>query len=267
MTMTAAEHFQAGALAEAIDAASQAVRVRPKDLSTRGLLCELLCFAGELDRADNHLDILGDQSPELEVGLALFRQLLRAERARQDFFENGRVPEVVEAPGDDLKRRFEASIHIRDGNQRQAARLLDGAEAARRHLAGRCDGDSFDDLRDLDDLTASVLEVLTSTGKYFWIPLERVELVEFHPPQRPRDLLWRRCRMVVRDGPDGEVFVPALYHATNRHGDDRARLGRLTDWTGGGGKGDPVRGVGLRTFLVGDEARSIMEISTLELEG
>ena len=50
--------------------------------------------------------------------------------------------------------------------------------------------------------------MLTSTGKYYWIPMERVEMIEFHDPARPRDLLWRRAHMVVRGGPDGEVFLP-----------------------------------------------------------
>lgn len=265
MAMSAKEFFHAGSLDKAIESASKAVKDRPDDSSSRGLLSELLCFAGDLDRADKHLDILGEQSPDLAVGLALFRQLVRAERARQDFFAHGRVPELLEGPSDDTRLRFEASIHLRDGAQPDAARLLAAAEAARTHPRGRCNGRPFDDLRDLDDLTASVFEVLTGTGKYYWIPLERVELVEFHAPQRPRDLLWRRCRMVVNDGPDGEVFVPAIYPTSPGKADERARLGRVTNWAGS--DDGPMRGIGLRTFLVGDDARSIMELSTLELAG
>ena len=78
-------------------------------------------------------------------------------------------------------------------------------------MTGTCDDQPFDDLRDLDELTASFFEVLTSTGKYFWIPLERVDTVEFRAWERPRDLLWRRAHMVVRGGPDGEVYLPVLY--------------------------------------------------------
>jgi type VI secretion system protein ImpE len=267
MSMSAREFFHAGSLDRAIDAASSAVKARPDDSSSRGLLSELLCFAGDFERADTHLDVLGDRHPDLAVGLALFRQLLRAERARRDFFDHGRIPALLEAPAGDTRLRLEASVHIRGGAAPDAARLLAAAESARRHPRGTCNGRPFDDLRDLDDLTASVFEVLTGTGKYYWIPLERVELVEFHPPQRPRDLLWRRCRMVVRDGPDGEVFVPAIYPpaAARSAPDDRARLGRMTSWSGA--DDGPVRGVGLRTFLVGDEARSIMELGTLEMAG
>jgi type VI secretion system protein ImpE len=106
-----------------------------------------------------------------------------------------------------------------------------------------------------------VFEVLTSNGKYYWIPVDRVESIEFRPPQRPRDLLWRRARMIVHDGPDGEVYLPALYAGSHAAAEDGLRLGRATDWAGGQGR--PVRGSGQRTFLVGDEAKTLMEIQVL----
>src|SRR5205814_5139249 len=63
--------------------------------------------------------------------------------------------------------------------------------------------------------------------------LERVESVEFHPPARPRDLLWRRVHMVVHGGPDGEVFLPVLYAGSAADPNDQIRLGRTTEWRGG----------------------------------
>jgi type VI secretion system protein ImpE len=67
--------------------------------------------------------------------------------------------------------------------------------------------------------------------------------------------------MVVRGGPDGEVFLPALYAGSHKEGDDRVRLGRATDWSGGDGA--PVRGKGQRTFLVGDESIPIMDLQEI----
>ena len=98
--------------------------------------------------------------------------------------------------------------------------MLDEAEATPAPSAGHLRRPPFEDFRDIDDLTASFFEVLTSTGKYYWIPMERVEMIEFHAPERPRDLLWRRAHMVVRGGPDGEVFLPALYAGSHADPDD-----------------------------------------------
>ena len=72
--------------------------------------------------------------------------------------------------------------------------------------------------------------------------MERVEIIEFHDPLRPRDLLWRARQMVVRGGPDGEVFLPVLYAGSHANPDDRIRLGRMTDWRGGEGRTGPRHG-------------------------
>jgi type VI secretion system protein ImpE len=160
-----------------------------------------------------------------------------------------------------LKLHLEASILLREGKPQEAARLLDEAEQQRPCVSGVCDGAAFDDFRDIDDLTAGFFEVLTSTGKYYWIPVERFDLIEFRAAERPRDLLWRRAHAVVRGGPDGEVFFPALYAGTCLEADDRLRLGRMTDWRSG--EGEPTRGIGQRMFVVGEEDRTIMEMKEL----
>jgi type VI secretion system protein ImpE len=263
--MNAHECFAAGDLSGAVSAAVDAVKRSPADTALRGLLCELLCFTGDLDRADKQLDILGEQSPQLIPGLSLFRQVLRGEQARVQFFREGRLPEFLDAPTPVLRLHLEASIRLREGDVREAAALLDQAESERPVVSGVCDAQRFEGLRDLDDATASFFEVLTSTGKYYWIPIERVQEIEFHPPERPRDLLWRRAHMIVRDGPDGEVFLPALYVGSASEADDRIRLGRFTDWRGD--EGAPVRGIGQRTFLVGEQACPIMQCKELSIDG
>ena len=131
-------------------------------------------------------------------------------------------------------------------------------------VAGRLADTGFADWRDTDDLWSGSFEILTSTGKYFWIPTERVVSLEFHAPSRPRDLLWRRCTMTVRDGPDGDVYMPAIYETDPSLSDrplrDTLRLGRETEWT----QAMPVRGLGQRLFLAGDEAVAIHETTLVE---
>jgi type VI secretion system protein ImpE len=120
---------------------------------------------------------------------------------------------------------------------------------------------AFDDFRDVDDLCAGFFEVLTTTGKYFWVPTERVASIVFHPPRRPRDLAWRRATISVSDGPDGEVYVPAIYDSRQPDLADDYRLGHSTDWIEA--ENAPVRGVGQRVFLAGDEAHGIMDLTEL----
>lgn len=260
--LTPRQLYDAGQIADAIAAMNAEVKKNPGDVQRRGFLCELLSFAGNFDRADLQLDTIGTQDPEAILGVSLWRQLLRAELARQQFYTDGRLPEFLDKPTASMQSQLEASIHLREGQPDKALELLTQAEEQRVKPSGTCDGEAFDDFRDLDDLNTSCFEVLTSNGKYYWIPIERVELVEFHKPERPRDLLWLRVHMIVKDGPDGEVFLPTIYPATYKQEDERLKLGRATDWLAN--DGEPVRGVGLRTYLVGENDKTILEMSTLE---
>ncbi len=263
MTLTAKDHFQAGDLRAAITALNAEVKKHPTDSDRRGFLAELLCFDGNLDRADLMLDALAKQDTGAAMGVSLFRQVVRAEQARRQCFAEGRLPEFLGEPPPHLRLSLEATVQERTGNAAEAARLVAEAEAARPAVRGTCDGKAFDDLRDIDDVTAGFFEVLTSTGKYYWVPMDRVEAIEFHKAERPRDLIWRRAHMLVSDGPEGEVYLPALY-VPQGEPDVPTLMGRLTDWVGG--DGSPVRGIGQRMFLIGDDSVPIMEIGTITFD-
>jgi len=260
--MIAKDLYHEGKLTEAIKAMNDEVREHPADTHRRGFLCELLCLVGNLDRADLQLDTMSDQDPQVMAGISLIRQLIRGEQHRRQFYKDGRVPEFIGEPTEHLQLHLQASIALREGNVAGALETLVDAEAARPKCSGTWNGNAFDDLRDLDDLTASFFEVLTSTGKYFWIGTEQVVSMTFRAPSRPRDLMWRPCHMDVRDGPDGEVYLPSIYVGTDALEDERALLGRVTEWTGGDGA--PVRGLGQRTFLAGEQAVPILALESIE---
>jgi type VI secretion system protein ImpE len=189
--------------------------------------------------------------------------LIRAEVQRGQFYSEGRVPEFLAEPGPVERLCLQASIHLREGATDPARELLEQAEEQRDPLALTVNGKACDDFRDLDDLTAPVFEVLTSTGKYFWVPQRQVVSATFAPPERPIDLCWRRVRMEVEDGPDGEVFLPVTYCLPGAELSDALRLGRATEWREEG----PVRGLGQREFLAGEEGLPIMDLRELRRPG
>jgi type VI secretion system protein ImpE len=262
---TAGNLFRVGKLAEAVDAAGAAVRKTPTDLGARVLLAELLLAAGNLERADVILDAASEADPGAAVVIAEFRQLLRAETARRQLYRDGRVPEFLGEPGEPERAALAALVALRGGDVAEAARLAATAEEARPRAAGTIAGKPIEDFRDADDLATGFFEVLTSTGKYFWIPTERVESLQFHAPKRPRDLIWRRASMSVQDGPDGEIYLPATYASDEPDLSAALRLGRETEWR----ELAPglVRGVGQRVFLAGDDAVGIMDLTELSFAG
>ncbi len=262
---TAASLFRSGNLTGAIAAAQATLRKAPTDLGARVLLAELLCFGSNLERADVILDAASTIDPSSALVVAEFRQLVRADMARRQLFRDGRVPEFLGEPTETQRMQLAAFVALRAGDIAEAATQAAGAEAARPHCAGKHKGTAptgtaFDDLRDVDDLLAGTLEVLTTTGKYYWIPIERLISVTFHPPKRPRDLLWRRASVSVDAGPDGDVYVPVVY-AGDETMTEGQRLGRETDWQQA--EGGPVRGIGQRVFLLGEDDVAVMDLSEL----
>jgi type VI secretion system protein ImpE len=262
--MTPSELYRAGKLDEAVQAALAAVKAAPEDGDARWQLAELSAIAGDLERADKQLDVIGQQRTDMALPTSVFRQLIRAETARREVFTAGRVPEFIGLPSELLKSVLEALTLVRAGQPAQANQLLQQVEATRRRPAGQLDGRPFTDIRDLDDLLAPVLEVLTTTGRYFWTAWENIERIEFEPLKRSRDLLWRPARMSVRGGPDGVVYIPVVYQGTTPEHPGDLRLARGTDWVAP--PDGPVRGLGQRTLLVGDIDTPLLECTRLEFD-
>jgi type VI secretion system protein ImpE len=231
--MTARELYQAGKLDEAVQALNAELRNNPEDTKRRTFLFELLCFAGNFDRAEKQLDILSSASPEAMTGALVYRAALNGERMRREMFE---------------KKEY-----------------LTGSTA--HEPSGTLNGKPFEWMTDSDVRIGARLEVYAA-GQYMWIPFEHIASLEMQPPKRLRDLLW--APMMLHTGPSfqgvelGEVLVPVLAPFSFRHPDDAVRLGRLSVWEELDGVEIPF---GQKTFLVDGEECPILELRRLEIAG
>jgi len=269
MHPSVAEIFRAGRLGDAIAAASDGVKTAPSDPDGRWLLVELLCIAGDDQRAAHQLDALTTLEPKALVAASLVQRLLEAAMERRACFEAEGVP-VVHG-GDSIPAVslcLEALALRKRGQSADAGRAAAAAERQRPRFSGTLNGVPFDDFRDCDDITASVFEVLTPEGGYRWVPMQHVERLECRPPQRPLDLIWRPATLALR-GADAEGDLPAVVYLPTVYGvvpagNDEARLARRTDWIGA--DGEAIVGVGQRTFLaagVGADADREVEMLSL----
>ena len=259
---TAGEAFKAGDIAGAVAAATAAVKAAPRDAGARWLLAEMLLFAGEYERADRALDAVIEETPSPTV--MEFRQLLRAEVVRRQVFTEGRVPKFQ---GDDptaaQKAAAQAITLLRAGDGAGAAEAGATVETQRPRAPGKADGVAFDDLRDADDVLAAFVEIHTAGGEYMWVPVERLRALSFEEPKRPRDLYWRRCSIETKDGQEGVVYMPTIYPWTGKDMPNPLRLGRGTEWQDDAGL---VRGLGMREFLIGEDAKSLAELTEVTFD-
>jgi type VI secretion system protein ImpE len=232
--MTAKELYRAGKLKEAIQALNQGLRENPSDISQRTFLFELLSFAGEYERAEKQLDLLGDQNKDSMLASLLYRGALNAERTRQGMFREGNLTLAV----------------------------LDGPK-----LRGSLNGKPFHSIADADPRVGSRLEIFAA-GDYLWIAFEHVAYLGLEAPKRLRDTLWAPARL--RTGPSfkgqdlGDVLLPALAPGSLDSDDPDIRLGRVTEWfRDESGIEFPL---GRKILLVDGQEFPLLEVRTLEIQ-
>jgi type VI secretion system protein ImpE len=232
--VNARDLFEAGRLDEALQALVSTLRGNPADVRARTFLFELLCFAGEYDRAGKQLDVIADSSKEAGMGALLYRSALHAERMRQDKFRVvGGVP----------------------GTQ------------PRSDVAGTLNGQPFTSITDADPRVGARLEVFAA-GAYTWVPFEHLAEVRVQEPKQLRDLLWApaqvRAGPTFRDFEFGEVLVPAIAPLSWQHANWQVRLGREIAWeTLADGSEVPL---GPKLLLVDDELIPILEVRELLIQ-
>lgn len=262
--MTAKELFQAGQLGEAITALNNEVKADPNNPELRTFLFELLCFTGNWDRAEKQLDVVAQQDPQNEWAVQVYRNVLEAERSREALFSQGRKPEFLLDPPDYVQHHLEAVNRIREGNHREAKELLDRSQEERPTLRVTVNGRDVEGFCDCDDLLAPVLELIVMRD-YIWLPLDQVREVELPAPERPRDLVWLPIRLLLRDDSQRSGYTPTRYVGSATHENEQIQLARMTDWLE---EGDgPVRGMGQRLFLAGDDALPVLEARSLQIQG
>ncbi len=229
---TAIDAFRAGRLSEAVEALGIELRHNPSDARRRTFLFELLCFAGDYERAVKQLDVLGSASKEAELGALLYKGAIRAQRERESLFADHAFP-------------------------------LDPAPAVR----GTLNGKPFESLEDADPRIGARIECFAA-GKYMWLPLAHVAQITMAAPASVRDTLWPTVH--VRTGPGfkgmelGQVLLPVIAAGTTSQADEQVRLGRVTDWaTLPDGAEAPV---GLKYWLVDGEEFSLLELRDLVIE-
>ena len=229
--------LQAGRLNEAVQVLNAEVRNHPEDSKRRIFLFELLCFAGEYDRAEKQLNVLGSDDINKEMGALVYRSALQAERMRHDLFAKKEYPKPVGSTG-----------------------------ASGGAVSGTLNGKPFQSISDADPRIGPRLEVFAG-GNYLWMNFEHLASLDMEKPRRLRDLLWAPARLRVgpalKDTELGEILLPAITPFAWQDPEDAVRLGRMTAWVENeSGEAVPV---GQKMLLVDGEEFPLLEVRKLEI--
>ena len=248
-----------GQLGPAIEDLTREVKGKPSNIGLRTFLFELLCFAGDWNRAERQLDVIGHQNAQARLSVEVYRNNIKAERDRRKLFDEGVAPHFLTEPPAYIDSLLSAIEQLQAGNSDEAQELFKRVEAERPRLSGKANDYAFEDFRDCDDLTGPVLELILH-DKYTWLPFEQINSIEIVAPRNLRDLIWTNARIEAADGTVAEAFLPTLYAGSSDYPNDDVKLGRRTEWN------EKNLAVGSRLFLVDDEEKQIFETSSIQFD-
>lgn len=227
----------------------------PLSVEVRSVYVELLCVMGELEKADQQLDMMVRQHPECLLGAVNLRHLIRAQTARQDFYQGGVTATLFHKADDSYETLLELHLNLREGDIDTAQALAAKLESLRNSVQIEIDGTLVTELRDLDDSLGGYLELLGTDGKFYLVKFSEIESLELQPVSSTVEMVWRRVNIAIKNGPSGEAFLPLCYMSSTS---ELCIIGKETAWDE---RSDYlVTGVGQKMLLVNDQALPLGQI-------
>jgi type VI secretion system protein ImpE len=233
MALTYKQLIDAGKVREALDMLAAHLRNKPTDTEARSALFELLCFAGEFERAEKHLNLLANSSDKAKMGAILYLTATHAERQRHEMYKTQSFPKST----------------------------------ATSKLTGKLNGKPFSEIRDADPDLGPRLEVF-GAGSYMWVQFAHIASLTIEPPKRLRDTFWAPA--VLRTGPQFpgqemvEVLLPVVYPFSHTFEDQNVWMGRQTVWVeDDNGSSYPL---GQKMLIVDGEEVPFLEVRSLEFD-
>ncbi len=259
--MDAKEYIRAGDLGSARKKAIEAVKKSPKDNRARTLYFQILAFCGEWDKAQKQLDIIAATDPKAETGVQVVRNLVSAEKERQEVSGSGKRPGFLPKPPVYTEKYFMGLDELKAGNADKAKELTDKIKdeilAFSGKISGKCNNENFSGFEDTDSCLFAFLEAFVHE-RYVWIPFEAVRELIINEPKTLFDLLWIPATITLWDGLTLNCNLPVLYPGSYSHKDDMVKLGRMTDWaTLGPGL---YKGFGQHVYQTHEKDISLLEI-------
>lgn len=222
-----------GQLRAAIAELGEQLRREPGSSQKRTFLFELLCFAGEFDRAAKQLDVLAAGNENASTGATLLRDLLAMHRERERLLEDS----------------------------------ADNNKTELRAFAMKINGVSYSSCADAEQQVEGGLEIFGTSG-YELIWWGSISRLETSPPKRLRDLLWLPASLFLKGAEEKEspyqVYLPMLAPSSWKHPNEEIQLGRTSaveeDANG------KARIYGTKLLLCDEKVIPFVDVRTLEVD-
>lgn len=256
-----------GTLAEALTHLETQIKARPGDADLRAAFVQLLCLAGNWQRAQLQLRSWLAMTPQAKPTITLLEQVLEGEQQRAAVFcgqGEPRMPGPEWAWTSTLLRALQAGCR---GEHEAAATLRDAAFSAANVGAGTVwlqeqqAEHAFEWLVDGDGRLGPVCELIVN-GHYYWLPFAAIAEIRFQSPASVTDLVWRHAQVKLVDGSEQVCQIPVRYPLTPE-AEDRLRLGKITEWQPLDQSEHQFIGYGQKVWLNSQAEFSLLDMASL----
>ena len=261
--MPALDTLREGKVEEALLELQQEIRRKPADDKLRVFLFQLLAVRGDWERAMVQLNTAAEIEPANLLMAQMYREALQCEVLRADVFAGKRSPLIFGDPPVWIGWLVEALRMTAEGQHEAAAKLREKAFETAPATAGSVDAKPFAWIADADSRLGPVIEAIVS-GRYFWIPLERIRSIQLEGPADLRDMVWLPAVFTWSNEGQAVGLIPTRYPGSEASSDGAIRLARKTEWA------EPYEGTTLglgQRMLATDECDyPLLDIRQIELE-
>lgn len=249
-----------GELKQAKEVLTNSIKKDPKNATLRSIFIEVLCLQGDFIRADEQLIQAIKLFPEYLPGASQIRHLVKAAQARVDFSKGAATAKFITDNTLQNNALINFSLALLNENVDEITDACEQAESKRIKKKFNINGMDYDDVRDLDDRLAGFIELFSSTGNYYLVPLQKVNSLRLKPATNLLETIWRPCEFDIDGLGEGEAHFPMTYVDSES---DAQKLGRETDWK------DILDtkhclGMGLKMWLTGDSVIALSQLNGFE---
>ncbi len=249
-------------MSKALEAAQDVARNDPANAACRRVLFDLLCVAGQWERAKTQLKVMGELGGDEKI-VRVFGDLLLCESLRAEIFRGKKTPLVMGEPEEWLGWLVKSNEFAAHGEYEAAMELRAKAFDVAEPVPGKINDEPFEWLGDADARLGPVLEVVIN-GQYKWLPLHQVTRIDLSEPSELLDLVWAQANFTWVNGGNAVGFIPVRYPGTEESPDGDMLLARKTDWKT---MAEGIQfGIGQRELATDARDIALLDVRTIEFE-
>jgi len=181
---------------------------------------------------------------------------------RAEVFSGVRMPMALGEPEEWFAPLLQSLVVAAEGHKAQAAQLRQQAFEGAPATPGTLNGKPFEWIADGDARLGPCLELIVS-GRYYWVPFQRIRSIEIEAPADLRDFVWTPANLTWVNGGEAVALIPTRYPGSEAAEDPALRLARRTEWLEQSEQ--TYFGLGQRAFITDVAETALLDVRRIDI--